>query len=95
MFDFISYTRDTGFTVTVRPGIENVLISLEIRDKDGFFGRHDITHAEASACENIDVHMGRVLDQLAAEIGSRKAGYYASRHKSHELREREKFFREA
>ena len=94
MFDFISYSRDSGFEITILPPVDGVLIHLELRDPDtGYFERRAITDREASSCSNIDRYTGQVLDSMAARIGSRKAKLYADRHISNQLRERENFFR--
>ena len=34
MFDFISYSRDSGFEITILPPVDGVLIHLELRDPD-------------------------------------------------------------
>ena len=94
MFDFISYSRDSGFEITILPPVDGVLIHLELRDPDtGYFGRHAITDSEAGRCSNIDTYTGRVLDTMAAKIGARKAQLYANRHKSDKRQELENFFR--
>ena len=94
MFDFISYSRDSGFEIKILPPIDGVLIHLELRDPDtGYFERRAITDREASSCSNIDRYTGRVLDTMAAKIGARKAQLYAHRHSGNQMREREKFFR--
>ena len=94
MFDFISYSRDSGLEIKILPPITGILIHLELRDPDtGYFERHAITDAEASRCANIDKYTGEVLDQMAAHIGRKKAKLYADRHISKQLRERENFFR--
>lgn len=94
MFDFISYSRDSGLEIKILPPITGILIHLELRDPDtGYFERHAITDAEASRCANIDKYTGEVLDQMAARIGRKKAKLYADRHISKQLRERENFFR--
>ena len=94
MFDFISYSRDSGFEIKILPPSVGILIHLELRDPDtGYFERHAITDAEASRCDNIDKYTGEVLDQMAARIGRKKAKLYADRHISKQLRERENFFR--
>ena len=44
MFDFISYSRDSGFEITILPPVDGVLIHLELRDPDtGYFERRAIT----------------------------------------------------
>ena len=94
MFDFISYSRDSGFEITILPPVDGILIHLELRDPDtGYFERRAITDHEASSCSNIDRYTGQVLDTMAARIGSRKAQLYADRHIGNQMREREKFFR--
>ena len=94
MFDFISYSRDSGFEIKILPPSLGILIHLELRDPDtGYFERRAITDREASSCSNIDRYTGQVLDQMAARIGARKAKEYANRHASNQLREREKLFR--
>lgn len=94
MFDFISYSRDSGFEIKILPPVDGVLIHLELRDPDtGYFERRAITDREASSCSNIDRYTGQVLDTMAARIGSRKAQLYADRHIGNQMREREKFFR--
>jgi hypothetical protein len=94
MFDFISYSRDSGFEIIILPPVDGVLIHLELRDPGtGYFERRAITDREASSCSNIDRYTGQVLDTMAARIGSRKAQLYADRHIGNQMREREKFFR--
>ena len=94
MFDFISYSRDSGFEITILPPVDGVLIHLELRDHDtGYFERRAITDREASSCSNIDRYTGQVLDTMAARIGARKAQLYVDRHIGNQMREREKFFR--
>ena len=94
MFDFISYSRDSGFEITILPPVDGVLIHLELRDPDtGYFERRAITDRDASSCYNIDKYTGQVLDSMAAKIGARKAQLYANRHSGNQMREREKFFR--
>jgi hypothetical protein len=94
MFDFISYSRDSGFEIKILPPSLGILIHLELRDSDtGYFEARAITDAEASRCANIDKYTGEVLDQMAARIGRKKAKLYADRHISKQLRERENFFR--
>lgn len=95
MFDFLSYARDTGLEVKILPPGEGAFISLEIRDPEsGFYERCEITDQKARSCANIDQHTGRVLDQMAARIGSRKAQEYAARHRSWQMREVEALFRD-
>ena len=94
MFDFISYSRDSGLEIKILPPITGILIHLELRDPDtGYFEHRAITDREASSCSNIDRYTGQVLDTMAAKIGQRKARLYADRHISKQLRERENFFR--
>ena len=94
MFDFISYSRDSGFEIKILPPSVGILIHLELRDPDtGYFERRAITDREASSCSNIDRYTGQVLDIMAARIGARKAQLYAHRHSGNQMREREKFFR--
>lgn len=94
MFDFISYSRDSGLEIKILPPTDGILIHLELRDPDtGYFERCAITDREASRCANIDKYTGEVLDQMAARIGRKKAKLYADRHISKQLRERENFFR--
>ena len=94
MFDFISYSRDSGFEIKILPPSVGILIHLELRDPDtGYFERHAITDSEAGRCSNIDTYTGQVLDAMAAKIGARKAQLYADRHIGNQMREREKFFR--
>ena len=94
MFDFISYSRDSGFEITILPPVDGVLIHLELRDPDtGYFEGRAITDREASSCSNIDHYTGQVLDTMAARIGSRKAQLYANRHKSNRLQEMETFWK--
>ena len=82
MFDFISYSRDSGFEIKILPPVDGVLIHLELRDPDtGYFERRAITDRDASSCSNIDKYTGQVLDSMAAKIGARKAQLYANRHK--------------
>ena len=94
MFDFISYSRDSGLEIKILPPVDGILIHLELRDPDtGYFERRAITDREVSSCSNIDRYTGQVLDTMAAKIGARKARLYADRHISNQLRERENFFR--
>ena len=94
MFDFISYSRDSGLEIKILPPINGILIHLELRDPStGYFERRAITDREASSCSNIDRYTGQILDTMAAKIGARKAKLYADRHISNQLRERENFFR--
>ena len=94
MFDFISYSRDSGLEIKILPPVDGTLIHLELRDPDtGYFERRAITDREVSSCSNIDRYTGQVLDTMAAKIGARKARLYADRHISNQLRERENFFR--
>ena len=94
MFDFISYSRDSGFEITILPPVDGILIHLELRDSDtGYFEGRAITDVEASRCANIDKYTGEVLDRMAARIGRRKAQLYANRHKSNKRQELENFFR--
>lgn len=51
--------------------------------------------AYQKACGNIDAYTGRVLDQMVARIGAKKAQLYASRHTAQQMRDREDFFMEA
>lgn len=96
MFDFISYARDMGISITILPPTSGTLISLEVRDPaTGYYERRDITDAEAAACSNIDTYTGTVLDGMTARIGAKKAQLYASRHTAQQMRDREDFFREA
>ena len=96
MFDFISYSRDSGFEIKILPPVDGVLIHLELRDPDtGYFERRAITDREASSCSNIDRYTGQVLDTMAARIGSRKAQLYADRHKSQKRQEMEKFWKQS
>lgn len=94
MFDFISYSRDSGFEIKILPPSVGILIHLELRDPNtGYFEGRAITDSEAGRCSNIDTYTGQVLDGMAAKIGARKARLYADRHISNQLRERENFFR--
>ena len=94
MFDFISYSRDSGFEIKILPPSLGILIHLELRDPDtGYFERRAITDREASSCSNVDRYTGQVLDTMAAKIGARNAQLYADPHISNQLRERENFFR--
>ena len=94
MFDFISYSRDSGFEIKILPPVDGILIHLELRDPDtGYFEHRAITDRDASSCSNIDKYTGHVLDSMVAKIGARKAKLYADRHISKQLRERENFFR--
>ena len=96
MFDFISYSRDSGFEIKILPPVDGVLIHLELRDPDtGYFERRVITDREASSCSNIDRYTGQVLDTMAARIGSRKAQLYANRHKSNKRQELETFWKQS
>lgn len=95
MFDFLSYVRDSGLEIRILPPGEGVLISLELRDPESkFFEQHAIADRDAALCGNIDIYTGRVLDAMAARIGSRKAQEYANRHKENQRRELEKFWRD-
>ena len=94
MFDFISYSRDSGFEIKILPPVDGILIHLGLRDPDtGYFERHAITDSEAGRCSNIDTYTGQILDTMAAKIGARKAQLYADRHKSNKRQELENFFR--
>jgi hypothetical protein len=94
LFDFISYSRDSGLEIKILPPVDGILIHLELRDPDtGYFERHAITDSEAGRCSNIDRYTGQVLDTMAAKIGARKAQLYANRHKSNKRQELENFFR--
>jgi hypothetical protein len=94
LFDFISYSRDSGLEIKILPPVTGILIHLELRDPDtGYFERHAITDNEAGRCSNIDRYTGQVLDTMAAKIGARKAQLYANRHKSNKRQELENFFR--
>lgn len=94
MFDFISYVRDSRFHVHIIPPTDGALIVLELREpKTGYCERYTITDRDASMCSNIDKYTGKVLDTMAARIGSRKARMYANKHKSNKMQEREDFFR--
>ena len=94
MFDFISYSRDSGFEIKILTPSLGILVHLELRDPGtGYFERRAITDSEAGRCSNIDTYTGQVLDSMAAKIGARKAKLYADRHISNQLRERENFFR--
>lgn len=96
MFDFLSYVRDSSLEIRLLPPGPGILISLELRDaKSGYFEHHDITDKEAASCGNIDAYTGRVLDQMVARIGAKKAQLYASRHTAQQMRDREDFFMEA
>lgn len=96
MFDFLSYVRDSGLEIRLMPPSAGELIALEVLDQaSGHRERHRITNRDAAACTNIDQYTGRVLDQMAAKIGSRKAKEYANRHGSRKRQEIEDFFREA
>ncbi len=94
MFDFLSYVRDSSLEIRLLPPGPGILISLELRDAEsGYFEHHDITDKEAASCGNIDAYTGRVLDQMVARIGRKKAKLYADRHQGNQMREREKFFK--
>lgn len=94
MFDFLSFVRDTGFEVKVLPPSEGVLICLELRDpKSCFCECCAITDEEARSCGNIDAYTGRMLDMMAARIGSKTAQLYANRLGDRQRQEREDFFR--
>jgi len=95
MFDFISYSRDSGFEIKILPPVDGILIHLELRDPDtGYFERRAITDREASSCSNIDRYTGQVLDIMAARIGRKKAQLYADRFKSQKRRDIEELIRE-
>ncbi|MBQ2084742.1 MAG: hypothetical protein II464_00550, partial [Oscillospiraceae bacterium] len=95
-FDFISYSRDSGFEITILPPVDGVLIHLELRDPDtGYFEHHAITDSEAGRCSNIDTYTGQILDTMAARIGRKKAQLYADRHKSQKRQEMEKFWKQS
>ena len=94
MFDFISYVRDSGFQVHILPPTDGALITLEVCEpKTGYCERYTITDRDASMCSNIDKYTGKVLDTMAARIGSRKARMYANLHKSSQRQDIEKLFR--
>ena len=94
MFDFISYSRDSGFEIKILPPIDGVLIHLELRDPDtGYFERRAITDREAASCGNIDIYTGKILDEMAAKIGRRKALLYANRFCSKKRQDIEDMFR--
>ena len=92
MFDFISYIRDSGATITLSPaeGMDLITISLE---KGGHTEQHTITAQEVRQAANIDIYTGKVLDSLLAKIGSLKAQEYSAMHQSRMISEREDFFR--
>jgi hypothetical protein len=95
LFDFISYSRDSGLEIKILPPSVGILIHLELRDPDtGYFERHAITDVEASRCANIDKYTGEVLDQMAARIGQKKARLYADRFKNQKRRAIEDLIRE-
>ena len=95
MFDFISYSRDSGLEIKILPPITGILVHLELRDPDtGYFEGYAITDAEASKCANIDKYTGEVLDQMAARIGRKKARLYADRFKNQKRRAIEDLIRE-
>ena len=96
MFDFISYVRDSGLEIRLLPPGEGVLIRLEVKVPNSeTCEQYSIIDRDAALCGNIDIYTGRVLDAMAARIGSRKAQEYANRHNSNQMRDREDFFREA
>ena len=96
MFDFISYSRDSGFEIKILPPVDGILIHLELRDPDtGYFERRAITDREASSCSNIDRYTGQVLDRMVARIGAKKAKEYADRHKSQKRQEMEVFWKQS
>lgn len=95
MFDFISYSRDSGLEIKILPPITGILIHLELRDPStGYFEGRAITDVEASRCANIDKYTGEVLDQMAARIGQKKARLYADRFKNQKRRAIEDLIRE-
>ena len=95
MFDFISYSRDSGFEIKILPPSIGILIHLELRDPDtGYFERRAITDSEAGRCSNIDTYTGQILDTMAAKIGQRKAKLYADRFKGNQRRELETFWKQ-
>ena len=75
MFDFISYSRDSGFEIKILPPSVGILIHLELRDPDtGYFERRAITDSEAGRCSNIDTYTGQILDTMAAKGAVRDVG---------------------
>ena len=92
MFDFLSYVRDSGVSITLDPVEGDDLIRLTITTKDGSEG-HTITAEEVRSEANIDSYTGRVLDQMIVRIGSRKARQYANMQQSRQMMEREDFFK--
>ena len=96
MFDFISYSRDSGLEIKILPPVDGILIHLELRDPDtGYFERRAITDREVSSCSNIDRYTGQVLDRMVARIGAKKAKEYADRHKSQKRQEMEVFWKQS
>ena len=80
----------------ILPPGAGVLIRLEVRESEhGFCERREITEKEAASCGNIDVYTGRVLDQMVAKIGARKAQEYANRHRSNKRQELETFWKQS
>ena len=93
MFDFVSYANDSGVQITIKPGNGKDLCTLEIIDKTGCKESETVTAKEIRQAENIDRLLGRVLDRMAARIGSKKAAHYSAKRFSVQMAEREKFFK--
>lgn len=92
MFDFLSYVRDCGVSITLAPADGTDLIRIII-SADGEEEQHTITAEEVRKAVNIDRYTGTVLDRMLAKIGKRRAAHYANMHRSRQMMERENFFR--
>ena len=93
MFDFVSYANDMDVDITIKPGNGKDLCTLEIIDKTGCKESEIVTAKEIRQAENIDRLLGRILDRMAARIGSKKATHYSAKRFSVQMAEREKFFK--
>ena len=92
MFDFLSYVRDCGVNITLAPADGEDLIRIIVTDGKEE-EQHIITAEEVRTAVNIDRYTGKILDQMLARIGKRKAAQYANMHRSRQMMERENFFR--
>lgn len=92
MFDFLSYIRDSGVSITLAPADGTDLIRIII-SADGEEEEHTITAEEVRKAANIDRYTGKILDRMLARISKRKAAQYANMHRSRQMMERENFFR--
>ena len=93
MFDFISFVRDSGLTVTLSPAAGDDLVVVAVRGNEELEEIHVVTSDEARNATNIDRYIGMVLGQMVAKLGSRKARMYSNMHASNEMKAREDFFR--